>query len=42
MWEQLGGSMSFVSTAEERILWGLDSDGDVWVLNTGAVSIEEI
>jgi hypothetical protein len=27
MWEQLGGSMSFVSTAEERILWGLDSDG---------------
>jgi len=34
-WTQMPGSMAFVSTAEEGIVWALDQSGSLWVLNTG-------
>jgi hypothetical protein len=34
--------MNYVSTAEEGIVWGLDRIGDVWILNTGGISDEEL
>ena len=39
-WEQMPGEMAMVSTAEEKVAWGLDSDGHVWLLETGKITFE--
>jgi hypothetical protein len=41
-WEQIPGSMAFVSTAEQGIVWALDVVGGLWILDTGAISEEEV
>jgi len=33
--------MAYVATAEQGIVWALDGDGNVWVLDIGEISIEE-
>lgn len=39
-WEQMSGSMAFVSTAEQGVVWALDQSGAVWVHDQGDISIE--
>lgn len=34
--------MAYVATAEQGIVWALDGEGNVWVLNEGTISIEEV
>jgi hypothetical protein len=34
--------MSYVATAEQGIAWALDCAGDVWILDTGDISEEDI
>jgi hypothetical protein len=41
-WEQHQGEMTYVSTAEEGIVWAIDDDHDVWVLRAGSISVEEV
>jgi len=41
-WEEVKGWMQYVSTAEEGIVWAIDVEYDVWVLETGSISIESI
>ena len=41
-WKQIKGSMNYVATAEQGIVWGLDKLGEVWILNTGTISREII
>jgi hypothetical protein len=41
-WEQLSGSMAFVSTAEESIVWALDQSGSLWVLDGGDISVVSV
>jgi len=36
------GSMSFVSTAEEKLVWALDQSGSLWVLDTGEISVDDV
>jgi hypothetical protein len=36
------GWMQYVSTAEEGIVWAIDVEYDVWVLETGSISTAEI
>jgi hypothetical protein len=36
------GWMQYVSTAEENIVWGIDVEYDVWMLDDGAISIRDI
>jgi hypothetical protein len=33
--------MIYVSTAEQGVVWALDVEGDVWIYETGDISIEE-
>jgi len=32
--------MNYIATAEQGIVWGLDGEGNVWVLDIGEISIE--
>lgn len=41
-WKMIPGWQIFVSTAEEGIVWAIDVEHDVWVLETGTISIHEI
>jgi hypothetical protein len=41
-WDQVPGEMIYVATAEEGIVWGIDTDGEVWRWLEGEISIEEI
>lgn len=41
-WVEVKGWMQYVSTAEEGIVWAIDVEYDVWVLETGTISIAEI
>jgi len=41
-WEQIPGSMRWVSTAEEGIVWALDDEDDIWIWEEGKISVEEI
>jgi hypothetical protein len=41
-WRQIPGSMAFVSTAEEGIVWALDQSGSLWVLDEGDISIQDV
>jgi hypothetical protein len=34
--------MAFVSTAEQGIVWALDQDGNLWILDTGDISVQEV
>ena len=34
--------MTYVSTAEEGIVWAIDDDHDVWVLRAGSISVEDV
>jgi hypothetical protein len=34
--------MSFVATAEEGIVWGIDPEGEVWRYDGGEISIQEV
>jgi hypothetical protein len=34
--------MTYVSTAEESIVWAIDDDHDVWVLKAGTISVETV
>ena len=40
-WEKHQGEMTYVSSAEEGIVWAIDDDHDVWVLKAGVISVEE-
>jgi hypothetical protein len=40
-WTRVTGEMTYVSTAEEGIVWAIDDDHDVWVLKTGKITVEE-
>jgi hypothetical protein len=40
-WEQVAGTMIYVSTAEQGVVWALDVEGDVWIYETGDISVEE-
>jgi len=37
-WVQIKGTMNYVATAEEGIIWGLDKLGDIWIYNEGSIS----
>jgi len=39
-WEEIPCEMSYVSTAEQGIVWAIDDNHDVWVLRTGSISTE--
>jgi hypothetical protein len=41
-WKQMPGSMAFVSTAEEQIVWALDQSGSLWILDDGSISTQRI
>jgi len=41
-WEQHQGEMTYVSTAEEGIVWAIDDDHDVWVLKAGTISVVDV
>jgi hypothetical protein len=41
-WRQIKGSMNYVASAEQGVVWGLDKIGDIWILNTGTISDEVI
>jgi len=41
-WIEVKGWMQYVSTAEEGIVWAIDVEYDVWVLETGKISIAQI
>jgi len=41
-WEQHQGEMTYVSTAEEGIVWAIDDDHDVWVLRAGTISVDVV
>lgn len=41
-WIEVKGWMQYVSTAEEGIVWAIDVEYDVWVLETGSISIRQI
>jgi hypothetical protein len=34
--------MTYVSTAEEGIVWAIDDDHDVWVLRAGTISVDVV
>jgi hypothetical protein len=36
------GSMAFVTTAEEGIVWGLDQSGALWLYDMGQITIQDI
>jgi hypothetical protein len=38
-WMQIAGEMTYVATAEEGIVWGIDVDGEVWRYDGGEISI---
>lgn len=38
-WVEVKGWMQYVSTAEEGVVWAIDVEHDVWVLETGSISI---
>ncbi len=33
--------MTWVSTAEEGVVWGIDEEHDIWIYRDGDISIEE-
>jgi hypothetical protein len=41
-WNEVKGWMTYVSTAEEGIVWAIDVEYDVWVLETGSITIADI
>ncbi len=41
-WKMIPGWMIYVSTAEEGIVWAIDVEHDVWVLETGTITLQEI
>jgi len=41
-WKLVPGWMQYVSTAEEGVVWAIDVEYDVWVLETGSISTAEI
>jgi hypothetical protein len=36
------GSMAFVTTAEEGIVWGLDQSGALWLYDDGTISTVDV
>ena len=40
-WKQREKFMAWVSTAEEGIVWALDEEGEVWILNDGTISVDD-
>ena len=38
-WVLVKGWMQYVSTAEQGVVWAIDVEHDVWVLETGSISI---
>jgi hypothetical protein len=40
-WLQRESYMAYVSTAEEGIVWSLDEKGEVWILKSGSISIDD-
>jgi hypothetical protein len=41
-WVQVPGEMTYVATAEEGIVWGIDADGEVWRYDGGDISIQVV
>jgi len=41
-WAEVKGWFQYVSTAETNIVWGIDVEYDVWVLEQGTITIMEI
>jgi hypothetical protein len=41
-WNQIPGDMTYVATAEEGIVWGIDVDGEVWRYDGGDISIQVV
>ena len=41
-WIQVPGEMTYVATAEEGIVWGIDVDGEVWRYDGGEISIQVV
>jgi hypothetical protein len=41
-WNQVPGEQSFVTTAEEGVVWAIDAEGEVWRWRGGEITVEEI
>jgi hypothetical protein len=41
-WTQVLGVQSFVTTAEDAVVWAIDDEGEVWRWGQGAITIEDI
>lgn len=41
-WDQILGVMTYVATAEQGIVWGIDPVGEVWRYDGGDISIQEV